>query len=149
MELNLGDYVYIKPVGPEAGEQYVYSGCHTTVLAVAVDGWCQLNVDDMENNWHPDDLEKQLPIGTRVRAGSEGFVGYPDFTGVIVDVENAHDGSPFGFWYSVQMDWLPQPFRLESNTVVPIDQDDSTAVDHGDTDGDRITAEDLEPILFS
>lgn len=66
-----------------------------------------------------------------------------DDTGVIVDVENANQYGPFGFWYTVDMDGSDMPSVINSNAVEPYDPGD------GDTDGDRIDTEGLESILFS
>ena len=143
LEINIGDYVYIKPLDPDAGEQRVYGGCYTSVLDVAVDGLCQLNIDNMADAWHQEDLEKQLPIGTRVRVSSPTAFAFLDETGVIVDVENANQGGPFGFWYTVDMDGSDMPSVINSNAVEQYDPGG------GDTDGDPVTAKDLESILFS
>ena len=103
-------------------------------------------------------LEKPLPIGTEVLIiNSAGIGGPPDLTGTIVSVADVNlpgthpprTPNPFGFWYSVQTNWLPTPLPVSSNSVVPIGQDDSITTDPEDTDGDSVAAEDLEPILFS
>lgn len=154
MEFHPDDRVYIKPMDRDASGRYTFGGDYSGVVDVAMDGsLCTLYIDGGGWGWHPDELERQLPIGTDVLVASDDFPSYmrdtPNQIGTIVDVEDANQHGPFGFWYTVALDGLAIPVRIASSAVVPIDQDDSVTTDPGDADGDPVAAEDLEPILFS